>query len=93
MEHPDADRLAALAARLEAPVRAEQAHIEGCAHCAEEVERFRATITLMTSGDREPLVSPPERVWDRVLAELDMDEVPEPDPGRVGPDSPAGCGR
>ncbi|WP_047870904.1 hypothetical protein [Nocardiopsis sp. RV163] len=93
MEHPDADRLAELVARLDPPTLAERSHIDGCARCEREVERFRTVISLVTPEKRDPLVSPPARVWDRVLAELDTDGTPVPGPSDVGPDSPASCGR
>ncbi|HLL61540.1 MAG TPA: anti-sigma factor [Propionibacteriaceae bacterium] len=83
--HPSPDVLALLALGEEAGSAEERAHIASCAECQAEVAGLTRAVTAGRSGraDDNALVSPPDRVWHAVRAELGLtaksqDEPPGP---------------
>jgi hypothetical protein len=70
--HPSPDVLALLALGEDAGTPEERAHIESCAECRAEVADLTQAVAVGRSGraDDSVLVSPPDRVWQAVRAEL-----------------------
>lgn len=71
--HPDPERLvlAALPAEPDDPAVAD--HLRGCARCRTEVDDLRRTVELAREGGvRDALPTPPDRVWQGVVAELGL---------------------
>ncbi len=66
--HPQPELLAAFA--LDALVSAEQrhvgAHVEGCAECRTEIDRFRGVVALISADDAPP----PPGLWSRIQAAI-----------------------
>ena len=78
--HPSPDVLALLALGEPAGTEAEREHVESCAECYAEVEALAsvARIGRLTS-ETDTLLTPSDRVWQAVRAELSFDEPPGPD--------------
>lgn len=70
--HPSPDVLALLALDEEAGTSEERAHIESCAECQAEIAGLTRAVAAGRSGraGSSELVSPPDRVWQAVRAEL-----------------------
>ena len=70
--HPSPDVLALLALGEEAGTAEERAHIATCAECQAEVAGLTRAVTAGRTGqaDGGTLISPPDRVWLAVRAEL-----------------------
>jgi hypothetical protein len=70
MSHLDPERLALIAIE-ETPTDAEHAHLAGCDACALELAELEHTVAVgrstLSLGELEV---PPERVWNRILAEV-----------------------
>lgn len=70
MSHLDPDRLA-LVALGEPMSRDESTHVEQCDDCTIELFELRRTVVVGRSTiDMDDLESPPQRVWDRIAAEI-----------------------
>jgi len=83
MSHLDDESLAGLAIGDGDP--ADAAHTDACDQCRAELEVLCATLRRVQSGaDGGPLLTPPDRVWDRIVAELETDDA---EPGETTPDS------
>ncbi len=77
MSHLDPDIAALIALGEEIADEQERAHLAACETCAAEVASLRRAITAGRSvGSREPLLTPPARVWDAISAELGFDAEP-----------------
>ena len=76
MQHADPDQLAlvALGEPLEGDDAAVTGHLGHCAQCQEEVQTLRRTVDLAreTVELRTDASRPPEQVWSRIAAELDL---------------------
>ncbi|MEU8794134.1 hypothetical protein [Streptomyces sp. NPDC048643] len=59
-------------------------HLGHCAPCRDRVQAFeRVDAAARDSLPQEPLVSPPPRVWEAILAEVRAERTdPAPDAGR-----------
>lgn len=68
MRHIDDDTLALMALREQQPDADQAQHLRTCAQCRDEVESLREVVTAARTGG--PLEAPPERVWERVIAEI-----------------------
>lgn len=93
--HLDPERLS-LVAIGETLTAAEQDHLATCDECSLELAELEYTVTVgRSTGTLGDLEAPPERVWDRIAAELDLPAVsPEPEPApRPEPEPPARRGR
>ncbi len=90
MSHLDPDRIALIA--LGEPMSLDESrHVEQCDDCTIDLFELRRTVIVGRSTvDMGDLESPPERVWDRIAAEVaDLpDSVPTPDE-RIDADSAA----
>ena len=75
MSHLDPDVAALIALGEDTADEAERAHLEQCATCAAEVAAYRRTITAGRSVGREPLLTPPPRVWESIRSELGLPET------------------
>lgn len=71
MQHPDGERLVALA--LGEADESTRAHVAGCADCTAEVEELRALVADLPEAE---LVPPPPSVWDAVAAEIGRETGP-----------------
>ncbi|MFW2512849.1 anti-sigma factor [Demequina sp. SO4-13] len=72
MSHLDDDALAELA--LGGGRESDAEHAAGCADCRDELESLRAMLArVQAAGPGTGLLTPPDRVWDSVVAELDSD--------------------
>src|SRR5215212_5384378 len=78
--HPSPDVLALLALGEEAGTSDERAHIESCAECQAEIAGLTRAVAAGRSGraGNTGLVSPPDRVWHAVRAELGFASDPGP---------------
>jgi len=77
--HPSPDLLALLALGEEAGTPEERAHVESCAECRAEIADLARPVAAgrgARAGD-SGLVSPPDRVWQSVRAELGFGAEPE----------------
>lgn len=75
MSHLDPD-VAALLALGEDVDAASAAHVAECAECAADVAAFRRAIAAgKSTAVREPLLTPPPRVWDAISAELGLADL------------------
>jgi anti-sigma-K factor RskA len=85
VRHGDSDELTLLALG-EPPTPGLADHLLGCADCRREVAALRHTAELAreTVDQRDPVL-PPEPVWARITAELDLVEAPAPTPLVRGP--------
>ncbi len=76
MQHADPDQLAlvALGEPLDDDDAAVAGHLGHCAQCQEEVQTLRRTVDLAreTVELRTDASRPPEHVWSRIAAELDL---------------------
>lgn len=89
MSHLDPDIAALIALGEEVADEQERAHLAACETCAAEVASLRRAITAGRSvGSREPLLTPPARVWDAISAELGFDAETAEEVERAS-DSPA----
>lgn len=80
MSHLDPE-VAALLAMGEQPSDADRRHLDACADCRAEVDSFgRAVLAGRASGAGEPLLTPPDRVWESIRSELSL-STPMPDDG------------
>ena len=70
--HPSPDVLALLALGEEAGTPAERAHLESCPECRAELAGLARAVTAGRRGvpDDGGLVTPPDRVWQAIRAEL-----------------------
>ena len=67
MNHVDLDDLADLVLDPDATPDSVRAHVESCAECA---DRLDALLDVRRLAVGEPLVAPPDRVRDQVLAQV-----------------------
>ena len=72
--HPSPDVLALLALGEQAGTLAEREHVAGCAECRAEVESLARAVDVGRSTDAgdDTLLSPPDRVWEAIRAELNF---------------------
>jgi hypothetical protein len=79
--HPSPDILALLALGETAGTPAERDHVASCAQCRSEVADLARAVTAGrgAAGDQSRLVTPPDRVWDAVRAELRLDPAADRD--------------
>lgn len=75
MSHLDPDVAALIALGEDTADEAERAHLEECATCAAEVAAYQRTIIAGRSVGREPLLTPPPRVWESIRSELGLPET------------------
>ncbi|WP_210481145.1 anti-sigma factor [Naasia sp. SYSU D00948] len=75
MPHVEPDILALLALGEDVASPDELAHVEGCAECRAELSNLKRTArvgrTALGAGE---LLTPPPRVWDRIVAELELED-------------------
>lgn len=74
MTHLDAEWLAQWAWDGTPPDTHATDHLSGCERCAAELAELQETVRIARS--LEPLEAPPDRVWERVTAELQPPAVP-----------------
>ena len=75
MAHCDPEDLALRALGEPAGTAADDAHLAGCPLCRRDLDELRTIVTVgrsVTAQDR--LVTPPDRVWDRIAGELGLRE-------------------
>jgi hypothetical protein len=86
--HLNPDLLALLALGEDPASHEERAHIESCAECQAEIDGLARAVMAGRSGHADDaLVSPPDRVWHAVRAELGFTGTP--DAGSPGSATPA----
>lgn len=77
MSHLDPE-VAALLAMGEQPSADESRHLDACPECSAEVSSFsRAVVAGRATGEGQPLLTPPDRVWESIRSELSL-PVDEP---------------
>lgn len=76
MSHVDPETLALLSLGEEAGSEADRAHVRTCPRCSAELATLSRTAEVArgVGPDAEPLVSPPQSVWEAVRAELGLEE-------------------
>lgn len=75
MSHLDPE-VAALLAMGEPASDTDRRHLDACADCRAEVDSFsRAVLAGRASGAGEPLLTPPDRVWESIRSELSLSDV------------------
>lgn len=85
MSHLDAERLALLALGEPADER-ERGHLDDCAACAGELDELAFAVSVGRSAvDMGSFETPPERVWQGILAEIGATPPPAATPDRVPP--------
>lgn len=72
MEHPEHDRLAAVALEPAADDADVVAHVDACATCSREVGELRDLAGLVRGVRHERLEPPPPQVWQGVVDELGL---------------------
>ena len=78
--HPSPDLLALLALGEPAGTEAEREHVESCPECYAEVEALASVARIgRRTSETDTLLTPSDRVWQAVRAELSFDEPPGPD--------------
>jgi anti-sigma-K factor RskA len=86
--HLNPDLLALLALGEDPASHEERAHIDSCADCRAEIDSLARAVMAGRSGQADDaLVSPPDRVWHAVRAELGFTGTVEP--GSATPTEPA----
>jgi hypothetical protein len=77
VQHLDPDRLVLLALSEEPEEPADTGHLAGCAACRNELDALRTVSDLGADGqDLRDLPPPPERVWQRIEAEIAAPPAP-----------------
>lgn len=92
MPHLEPERIA-LVAIGEAPTDVEQAHLDVCDECALELAELEHTVAIgRSTASLGEVEAPPERVWERIVAEIAATpssslspEPAEPAPGERAP--------
>jgi hypothetical protein len=86
--HPSPDLLALLALGEEAGSAEERAHIQSCAECRAEIADLARAVTAGRGGRAggPGLVTPPDRVWQSIRAELGFAEGSTPTASAELPD-------
>ncbi len=76
--HPSPDLLALLALGEDAGTPEERAHIESCPECRAEIADLSRAVAAGREGraDDSGLVTPPDRVWQAIRAELGLADQP-----------------
>ena len=79
--HPSPDVLALLALGEQAGTPDERAHVESCAQCRTEIADLARAVVAGRGvrSDDGVLVTPPDRVWDAIAAELGFRSAPDQD--------------
>ena len=78
--HPSPDLLALLALGEQAGTEAERAHIASCPECYAEVEALSSVARIgRRTSETDILLTPSDRVWQAVRAELAFEDPPETD--------------
>lgn len=86
MPHLEPERIALIAIG-EAPTVEELAHLDLCDECAIELAELEHTVTIgRSTASLGELESPPERVWDRIAAEVRA--APEPQAAQLTAPTP-----
>ena len=71
--HPSPDVLALLALGEQAGTPAEREHVAGCLECRAEVESLARAVDVGRNADAaDTLLTPPDRVWQAIRAELNF---------------------
>ena len=81
--HPSPDVLALLALGEEAGTPEERAHIESCPECRAEIADLSRAVAAGREGRAEDggLVTPPDRVWHAIRADLGLADQPDDSSG------------
>lgn len=77
--HVDEETLALLALGEPAASEAELAHLATCPVCTEQLDGLRDVVGLARAAGPEPLVAPPDAVWQRISDDLGL-AAPAPAP-------------
>ncbi|KQX05359.1 anti-sigma factor domain-containing protein [Leifsonia sp. Root60] len=70
--HLDDDTLALIALGDADPDGAQRSHLDSCERCSSELDGLRRTVSIGRSSRDVELLTPPQRVWDAISAELGL---------------------